>query len=80
MVAVKGNQPTLFTQLKTLPWAQVPVGDRRREVGHGRKKTRTVKALTVATPGGLGFPHARAGGTHHPDPNGRHGPRARPRT
>jgi len=58
MVAVKGNQPTLFAQLKTLPWAQVPVGDRRREVGHGRKETRTVKALTVATPAGLAFPHA----------------------
>src|SRR6266536_2258846 len=36
----------------------VPVSDRRREVGHGRKETRTVKAVTVATPGGLGFPHA----------------------
>ncbi len=36
----------------------MPVGDRRREVGHGRKETRTVKAVTVATPGGLGFPHA----------------------
>src|SRR6266487_1270106 len=58
MVPVKGNQPTLCSQLKALPWAQVPVGDRRREVGHGRKETRTVKAVTVATPGGLGFPHA----------------------
>src|SRR6266508_911217 len=58
MVSVKGNQPTLCSQLKALPWAQVPVGDRRREVGHGRKETRTVKAVTVATPGGLGFPHA----------------------
>src|SRR6266704_59294 len=52
MVPVKGNQPTLCSQLKALPWAQVPVGDRRREVGHGRKETRTVKAVTVATPGG----------------------------
>jgi predicted transposase YbfD/YdcC len=58
MVAIKGNQPTLFAQLKALPWAQVPVGDQRREVGHGRTETRTVKAVTVATPGGLGFPHA----------------------
>ncbi len=58
MVAVKANQPTLFTQLKHLPWAQVPVGDCRRDTGHGRRETRTVKALTVATPGGLGFPHA----------------------
>ncbi len=59
LIPVKGNQPTLFAQLKALPWAQVPVGDRRRETGHGRKETRTVKAVTVATPNGLGFPHAR---------------------
>jgi predicted transposase YbfD/YdcC len=36
----------------------VPVGDRRREAGHGRKETRTVKAVTVQTPGGIAFPHA----------------------
>jgi predicted transposase YbfD/YdcC len=59
LIPVKGNQPTVFTQLKTLPWAQVPVGDRRREAGHGRRETRTVKAVTVATPGGLLFPHAQ---------------------
>ncbi|MDG4786081.1 ISAs1 family transposase [Micromonospora sp. WMMD1102] len=58
LIPVKGNQPTVFAQLKALPWAQVPVGDRRRETGHGRRETRTVKALTVATPGGLLFPHA----------------------
>jgi hypothetical protein len=59
MVSVKGNRPTLFAQLKALPWGQVPVGDRRRERGHGRRETRTVKALTVGTPDGLGFPHAQ---------------------
>lgn len=59
MVAVKGNQPTVFAQLKALPWAQVPVGAQTRETGHGRKETRTVKAITVNTPGGLGFPHAQ---------------------
>jgi predicted transposase YbfD/YdcC len=58
MTSVKGNQPTLFAQLKALPWADVPVGDRRRGTGHGRKETRTIKAITVAVPGGLGFPHA----------------------
>jgi hypothetical protein len=57
-VTVKANQPTLFAQLKGLPWAQVPVGDTRRDTGHGRRETRTVKALTVRTPGGIGFPHA----------------------
>jgi predicted transposase YbfD/YdcC len=57
-VTVKANQPTLFARLKGLPWAQVPVGDTRRDTGHGRRETRTVKALTVRTPGGIGFPHA----------------------
>lgn len=59
MIPVKGNQPKLFAQLKALPWAQVPVGVQTRETGHGRKETRTVKALTVKTPGGLGFPCAQ---------------------
>lgn len=58
LIPVKGNQPKLFAQLKALPWAEVPVGAQTRETGHGRKETRTVKALTVNTPGGLGFPHA----------------------
>ena len=58
-VSVKANQPTLFTQLKRLPWAQVPIGDQRRDTGHGRNETRTVKALTVQTPGGIAFPHGQ---------------------
>lgn len=58
MVTVKANQPTLHSLLKALPWAEVPVGDRTRDKGHGRQETRTVKALTDRTPGGLGFPHA----------------------
>jgi len=52
------STPKLFAQLKALPWAKVPVGVQTRETGHGRKETRTVKALTVKTPGGLGFPRA----------------------
>ncbi|WP_432990707.1 ISAs1 family transposase [Dactylosporangium sp. CA-233914] len=59
MVQVKANQPTLFKQLKRLPWAQIPVGDRTRDRGHGRRETRTVKAVTVRTPGGIAFPHAQ---------------------
>ncbi len=58
LIPVKANQPTLFTQLKTLPWAQIPVGHQTRDRGHGRRETRTVKAVTVTTPGGIGFPHA----------------------
>ncbi|HET9138761.1 ISAs1 family transposase [Actinophytocola sp.] len=59
MVTIKANQPTLHALLKRLPWARVPVGHQSRERGHGRSETRTVKALTVLTPGGLGFPHAQ---------------------
>lgn len=58
LVQVKRNQPTLHTRLKTLPWPQIPAGDRRRDRGHGRRETRTVKAVTLHTPGGIGFPHA----------------------
>ncbi len=72
-VSVKADQPTLFTQLKRLPWAQASVGDRRRDTGHARRETRTVKALTVHTPGGLAFP----GRTHYPNPD--HGRQTHPR-
>ncbi|GLY07762.1 hypothetical protein Acsp01_81410 [Actinoplanes sp. NBRC 101535] len=58
MVTTKANQPKLFAELKALPWAKVPVGAQTRETGHGRKETRTVKALAVATPGGIGFSRA----------------------
>ncbi|MDZ5447212.1 ISAs1 family transposase [Micromonospora sp. 4G57] len=56
LIPVKANQPTLFAQLKTLPWAQIPVGRQTRDRGHGRAETRTVKAVTVNTPGGIRFP------------------------
>ena len=59
LVAVKANQPTTLTQLKALPWAQLPPGDRTRESGHGRRETRTIKTVTVGTPGGLTFAHAQ---------------------
>ncbi len=59
VIPVKGNQST---QLKALPWARIPAGHRHREAGHGRRETRTLKAVTVATPGGLSFPHAEQKG------------------
>ena len=59
LIPAKGNQPTLHAQLKTLPWAQVPIGHQARNTGHGRRETRTVKALTLQTPGGITFPHAQ---------------------
>ncbi|MFF0659610.1 ISAs1 family transposase [Micromonospora tulbaghiae] len=59
LLQAKGNQPTLHAQLKNLPWAKIPVGDRTRDHGHGRKETRTVKAVTLHIPGGIAFPHAQ---------------------
>jgi predicted transposase YbfD/YdcC len=59
LIPVKGNQPTLFAQLKNLPWAQVPVGQQTHDRGHGRRETRTTKAVTLATPGGILFPYAQ---------------------
>jgi hypothetical protein len=44
---------------RPVPWAQIPVGDRTRDRGHGRKETRTIKAVTLHTPGGIAFAHAR---------------------
>jgi predicted transposase YbfD/YdcC len=52
VMTVKGNMPTLFRQLKKLPWGQVPavssVG-----TGHGRRARRTIKA--VLAPSWIGF-------------------------
>jgi predicted transposase YbfD/YdcC len=59
LIPVKGNRPTLFTQLTTLPWAQIPIGHQTRDRGHGRRETRTLKAVTLHTPGEIGFPHAQ---------------------
>jgi predicted transposase YbfD/YdcC len=56
LAVIKKNQPVLHERLRTLPWAEVPTGERTRDHGHGRDETRTVKAATVA---GLDFPHAR---------------------
>ncbi|MBM0229062.1 ISAs1 family transposase, partial [Micromonospora sp. ATA51] len=80
MIPTKGNQPTLFAQLKALPWPDVPLGDRRRDTGHGRRETRTVKAITVHTPAESGSPtRSRPSGSSGPaPPAGR--PAARPPT
>ncbi len=62
ILAVKNNQPTLYAQLTSLPWRQVPAGFDAREKGHGRAEWRTLKVTAVAT--GIAFPHATRG---HPD-------------
>jgi len=53
---VKKNQPSLYAQLKNLPWRNIPVSDRQHDRGHGREEHRTLQAATVAA--GLAFPHA----------------------
>ena len=56
LITVKGNQPSLFTQLKNLPWQQVPMAHESGGRGHGRDEHRTIKVTSVAS--GLLFPHA----------------------
>ena len=56
ILTVKDNQPTLRKKLKSLPWKQIPVLDRKTEHGHGRTTTRTLKAAEIAE--GIGFPGA----------------------
>ena len=53
---VKGNQPTLHTQLTSLPWRDIPAVDLTRGKGHGRAESRTVKITSVSV--GISFPHA----------------------
>jgi predicted transposase YbfD/YdcC len=51
-MSVKPNMPTLYQQLKKLPWASVPVVS-SVSTGHGRRDRRTVKA--VLAPAWIGF-------------------------
>jgi predicted transposase YbfD/YdcC len=58
LVTVKANQPTLRRALAALPWAQVP-GSRRRQAGHGRAESRSVKVIDLdGHPAAALFPHA----------------------
>ncbi len=56
ILVVKKNQPSLYAQVKNLPWRNIPAGDRQHDRGHGRDEHRTLQAATVAA--GLAFPHA----------------------
>ena len=47
ILRIKGNQKTLYTRLKALPWAQVPEAARVRSVGHGRAETRTIRVIDL---------------------------------
>ena len=47
ILRIKGNQKTLHTRLKALPWARVPEAARVRSVGHGRAETRTIRVIDL---------------------------------
>jgi predicted transposase YbfD/YdcC len=49
---VKDNTPTLHRQLKALPWTDVPAHS-ATVTSHGRRATRTIKAITA--PAWIGF-------------------------
>lgn len=55
---VKRNQPRLYRQLKTLPWAKIEVQDETAHRGHGRYDIRRLQAVTCTGPLTLDFPHA----------------------
>ncbi len=55
---VKKNQPRLYHQLKTLPWAKIPVQDETSTRGHGRYDIRRLQAVTCTGALALDFPHA----------------------
>lgn len=49
---VKANRPKLLKALKKLPWTMILVGSRSTETSHGRRVTRTIKAIQIpALPG-----------------------------
>lgn len=55
LLTVKRNQPTLFDQVKALPWVQAPALFTETDRAHGRVEGRTVKVLTAPR---IAFPHA----------------------
>jgi predicted transposase YbfD/YdcC len=52
---VKRNQPSLYRQLKALPWRAVPVQDETHDRGHGRYEIRRLQVLCSER---LDFPRA----------------------
>jgi len=56
LLTVKGNQPTLHSQLRNLPWKSVPAVDLTMNKGHGRVESRSVKITSISA--GIAFPGA----------------------
>jgi predicted transposase YbfD/YdcC len=60
IAVIKGNQPTASSQLKALPWDQVPVAHTASGTGHGRRESRSVKTMAIAANlCAIAFPQAR---------------------
>ena len=62
ILRIRGNQKTLHSRLKALPWAEVPEAARVHSIGHGRVETRTIRVIDLAgSSDGHGefFPDAR---------------------
>ena len=57
ILIVKSNQPSLYRDLRSVPWKQVPAADTTTDKGHGRVETRTVKLVQI--PAGIAFPVPR---------------------
>ncbi|HET7474794.1 MAG TPA: ISAs1 family transposase [Dermatophilaceae bacterium] len=57
ILVAKANQPTLYDQLRSIPWKDIPAADTTTGKGHGRRESRTVKLTEVRA--GIDFPGAR---------------------
>ena len=64
VMTVKGNMPTLYRQLKKLPWARIPATSSVSK-GHGRRARRTIKVALA--PAWIGFRRRRPGRAVAPD-------------
>ncbi|MDB4872863.1 MAG: transposase, family [Gemmatimonadales bacterium] len=56
ILVVKKNQPSLYAQVKGLPWRNIPIMHAEDDHGRGRDERRTLKVVSLAE--GLLFPHA----------------------
>ncbi|MCX4642000.1 MULTISPECIES: ISAs1 family transposase [unclassified Streptomyces] len=60
IAVTKTNQSTCFAQLDGLDWMAVPIQHTASNTGHGRRESRSIKAVGIDDNlGGIAFPHAR---------------------
>ncbi|WP_207922696.1 hypothetical protein [Micromonospora sp. KC606] len=60
---VKRNQRRLYRQVKTLPWAKIPVLDVTHDRGHDRRDIRRLQTITCLGPRSLDLPPRQPGPT-----------------